>query len=87
MKASGVSQDLIDKVQKVAKYPSTHADIVKASELVPDEAVQHILAAGTPDECRRKVREYIKAGSTLPAIYPLLRNYKEVINEFAGGYM
>ena len=86
IKASGVSKEVISRVEKELTYPYTHEQVVRASRLVPDEAVQHILAAGTPDECRAKVREYIKAGCNMPILHPVLRNGKEIIDAFANGY-
>ena len=48
-----------------------YEQVVEASKLVPDDIVQMICAAGTPDECREKVDEYIATGCTCPILYPL----------------
>ena len=87
IKASGVSQDVIDRVSAELTYPYTLEQVKKASRHVPDEAVQHIIAAGTPDECRKIVREYVRAGTTIPILSPVLHNAKEVIDAFADGFM
>ena len=52
-------------------WPATHEQVVAASKLVPDEIVQMLCAAGSPDECRAKVAEYVRAGCTSPILYPL----------------
>ena len=52
-------------------WPATHDQVVEASKLVPDDIVQMICAAGTPEEVRAKVGEYITNGCTCPILYPL----------------
>ena len=51
-------------------WPATHDQVVAASKLVPDDVVQLITASGTPDECRAKVGEYVKAGLHVPGAVP-----------------
>jgi Coenzyme F420-dependent N5,N10-methylene tetrahydromethanopterin reductase and related flavin-dependent oxidoreductases len=84
MKASGVSQELIDEIGSVLSWPATPAQVERAMALVPDEVVQLITASGTPDECRAKVREYVEAGCTCPILYPL-GDVPATIEAFAGG--
>ncbi len=38
---------------------------------MPDEVVQLLCAAGTAEECRAKVAEYVDSGCTCPILYPL----------------
>ena len=83
MKASGVSQSLLDKVGEVLTWPATHEQVEAASKLVPDEIVQMLTASGTPDEARAKVREYMKDGATCPILYPL-GDVTAMIDAFAG---
>ncbi len=83
MKASGVPQSLLDEVGKVLTWPATHEQVVEASKLVPDEIVQMICAAGTPDDCRAKVEEYVEAGCTCPILYPLGPDVRLMIDTFA----
>jgi 5,10-methylenetetrahydromethanopterin reductase len=71
MKASGVSQAVLDRIHQVLTWPATEEEIERAMELVPDEVVQLITASGTPEECVRKVEEYRAAGCTCPVLYPL----------------
>ena len=71
MKASGVPESLLEEVHKILGWPATHEQVVEASKLVPDDIVQMICAAGTPDECREKVDQYIATGCTSPILYPL----------------
>jgi 5,10-methylenetetrahydromethanopterin reductase len=71
MAASGVPATLLDRIGDVLTWPATHDQVVAASKLVPDEVVQMLCAAGTPDECRAKVAEYIATGCTCPILYPL----------------
>ena len=86
MKASGVSQDLLDEIHQVLTWPATEEQIDRAMELVPDDVVQLITASGTSDEVRAKVREYVAAGCMCPVLYPLGDDVRLMIDTFAGGY-
>lgn len=86
MKASGVSQELLDEINQVLTWPATEAQIEAAMRLVPDDVVQMITASGTPAEVRAKVREYVAAGATCPILYPLGPDVQLMIDTFADGY-
>lgn len=86
MKASGVSQDLLDEINQVLTWPATKEQIEEAMKLVPDDVVQLITASGTPDEVKAKVREYMDAGATCPILYPLGPDVKYMIDIFADGF-
>jgi 5,10-methylenetetrahydromethanopterin reductase len=86
MKASGVSQDLLESIGQVLTWPATEEQILEAMQLVPDDVVQLITASGTPDEVKRKVREYVQAGATCPILYPLGPDVRLMIDTFANGY-
>ena len=83
MKASGVSQDLLDEIGRVLTWPAEEHQIREAMKLVPDDVVQLITASGTPDECRSKVQEYIDAGCTCPVLYPLGDDVPAMIDAFS----
>jgi len=85
MKASGIDPALIEEIGKVLTWPAGPEEIHRAMELVPDEAVQLISAAGTPEECRAKVREYVEAGCTCPVLYPVGDDVRAMIDAFADG--
>jgi len=82
-KASGVSQDVIQKIQSVLGWPATKEQINQAMHLVPDDLVHRITASGTPEEARAKVEEYKKRGCTCPILYPVGGNFKLLIDTFA----
>lgn len=86
MKASGVSQSLLDEIGQVLTWPATEEQIEQAMQLVPDDVVQMITASGTPDEVKAKVREYVAAGATCPILYPLGDDVRLMIDTFATGY-
>jgi 5,10-methylenetetrahydromethanopterin reductase len=86
MKASGVSQELLDEIGQVLTWPATEEQIEQAMALVPDDVVQLITASGTPEEVRAKVREYVANGCTCPVLYPLGDDVKLMIDTFANGY-
>ncbi len=85
MKASGVSQELLDEIHEVLTWPATDAEIEAAMHLVPDDVVQMCTASGSPEEVKAKVREYIDNGATCPILYPL-GDAKLMIDIFADGY-
>jgi len=86
MKASGVSQELLDEIHRVLTWPATEEQIENAMVLVPDDVVQQVTASGTPEEVRAKVREYVAAGCTCPVLYPLGEDVQLMIDTFADGY-
>ena len=85
MKASGVSQELLDDIHQVLTWPATEEEIESAMHLVPDDVVQMCTASGSPEEVKAKVREYIDNGATCPILYPL-GDAKLMIDIFADGY-
>jgi len=82
-KASGVSEDVVQKIQSILGWPATHEQIQKAKHLVPEEAIMKITASGTPDEARAKVEEYRKNGCTSPILYPVGGDVRLLIDTFA----
>jgi 5,10-methylenetetrahydromethanopterin reductase len=81
-KASGVSQDIVAEIQSILGWPATKEQINKAKHLVPDDLVLRITASGTPEEARRKVKEYENNGCTCPILYPVGGNVKLLIDTF-----
>ncbi|MEM0146645.1 MAG: LLM class flavin-dependent oxidoreductase [Conexivisphaerales archaeon] len=87
MKASGVSESLISEVNEaLGGWPAKPGGLERAKKLVPDEVVKMLTVTGTPDQCRKKVREYINSGATSPIMYPLGDDVKLMIREMAVGY-
>jgi len=87
MKASGVQESLIKEVgEALGGWPAKPGGLERAKEIVPDNVVKMLTAAGTPEECRKKVREYIDSGATSPVMYPLGDDVKLMIREMAKGY-
>ncbi|GGK73643.1 LLM class flavin-dependent oxidoreductase [Haloarcula sebkhae] len=88
MKASGVSQDLIDEVgETIGGWPADKDDIKEGMHLIPDDVVHKLTASGTPEQCREKVREYAETGCQCPILYPLGDDRRLMIDEFADGYL
>lgn len=82
-KASGVSDDIVQKIQAILGWPATHEQIQQAKHLVPDELILRITASGTPEEARAKVEEYRRNGCTCPILYPVGGDVKLLIDTFA----
>jgi 5,10-methylenetetrahydromethanopterin reductase len=85
LKASGVSEEIADKAKALMDWPATEEDYERASAVIPEEIVRNIMAVGTAEDCRKKVKEYMDAGVTCPILYPLRGNIREVIDAFADG--
>jgi 5,10-methylenetetrahydromethanopterin reductase len=81
-KASGVSPDVVARIQSTLGWPATHEQIQKAKYLVPEELIYRITASGTPSEARAKVSEYLKYGCTCPILYPVGGNVNLLIDTF-----
>ena len=84
-KASGVKPEVVAEIQSILGWPATKEQVQAAMPLVPDELVERITASGTPDEVKKKVREYVDNGATCPILYPL-GDVKLMIDTFADGY-
>ncbi|HOE35009.1 MAG: LLM class flavin-dependent oxidoreductase [Chloroflexi bacterium] len=82
-KASGVSTEVVQKIQAILGWPATHEQIQKAKHLVPEELIHRITASGTPSEAKAKVQEYIDHGCTCPILYAVGGNAKLLIDTFA----
>jgi 5,10-methylenetetrahydromethanopterin reductase len=82
-RASGVSPDIVAKIQSILGWPATHEQIRQAKHLVPDDLILRISASGTPDEARTKVEEYRKNGCTCPILYPVGGDVRLLIDTFA----
>lgn len=83
MKASGVDDELLEKVQSMMSWPATEEDYIRTSQIIPDEVVRNVMAVGTTEECQAKVKEYIDAGVTCPILYPMMDDIRPVIDAFA----
>lgn len=83
MKASHVSQALLDEVQSIMSWPATEEDYIRASRVIPDDVAQNLMAVGDTQTCRAKVQEYIEAGVTCPVLYPLMDDIGAVVDAFA----
>ncbi|MBT8199550.1 MAG: LLM class flavin-dependent oxidoreductase [Acidimicrobiia bacterium] len=81
--ASGVPTELLGEIAQHLTWPATHEEVKAASKVVPDDIVQMISAAGTVDECRAKVAEYMDRGCTSPVLYPLGPDVEAMIDAFA----
>jgi 5,10-methylenetetrahydromethanopterin reductase len=82
-KASGVSMDVVTKIQSILGWPATHEQIKAAKHLVPEDLIHRITASGTPAEAKAKVQQYIDHGCTCPILYPVGGNAKLLIDTFA----
>ena len=82
-KASGVSMDIVEKIQSILGWPATHEQIQEAKHFVPEEAINRVTASGTPEEAKKKVQEYINNGCTCPILYPVGGDVHLLIDTFA----
>jgi len=81
-KASGVSMDVVERIQSILGWPATHEQIQKAKHLVPEDLIDRITASGTPEEAKKKVAEYVANGCTCPILYPVGGDVHLLIDTF-----
>src|SRR5438270_12524218 len=86
MKASGVSEDILNDIHRVLTWPATEEQIRQAMRLVPDEVVQLITASGTPDEVRQKVQDSLDNGSNGPVLDPLGADAPAMFDDFGTAF-
>jgi 5,10-methylenetetrahydromethanopterin reductase len=82
-KASGVSTEVVARIQAILGWPATKEQIQRAKHLVPEELIHRITASGTPHEARAKVAEYCKHGCTCPILYSVGGDVRLLIDTFA----
>jgi 5,10-methylenetetrahydromethanopterin reductase len=83
-KASGVSDELIKEVQeRMGGWPAKPGGIERATEIVPDDVVRMLTASGSPDDCRKKIKEYMAAGCSSPLLLPLSGNIEYVVKSLS----
>jgi len=86
-KANGIKESLVKEISEaLGGWPAKPGGLEKAKRLVDDKMVDMLTASGTPEDCRRKVKQYIKSGSTCPILYPLGDDVRLMIREMAKGY-
>jgi 5,10-methylenetetrahydromethanopterin reductase len=81
-KASGVSPEVVAKIQAILGWPATKEQINQAKHLVPEQLINRITASGTPAEARGKVAEYIRNGCTCPILYSVGGDVRLLIDTF-----
>jgi 5,10-methylenetetrahydromethanopterin reductase len=65
-------------------------DLAAGAEAVPDGLIENFTITGTPDECRRKLAEFVSWGTTMPILYAFPSGddwrdgYRRAIETFAG---
>ena len=86
-KAAGVKESLVQEVTRaLGGWPAKPGGLEKAKRLVDDRLVDLLTASGTPEDCRKKVKQYVESGATCPILYPLGDDVELMIREMAKGY-
>jgi 5,10-methylenetetrahydromethanopterin reductase len=87
MKASGIKTDVLEAIHKtLGSWPPRADNFQEALTLVDDDLVRSVCAAGTSEDCKQKVREYVAAGCTCPLICPISGSVESMIETFSNGY-
>jgi 5,10-methylenetetrahydromethanopterin reductase len=86
-KANGIKESLVKEISDtLGGWPAKPGGLEKAKRLVDDRMVDMLTASGTPEDCRRKVKQYMDSGATCPILYPLGDDVRLMIREMAKGY-
>jgi len=83
MKASGMPQDILDKIHEELTWPASKKEIRKAMRHIPDDIVTKITASGTPSEAKELVQQWMDHGCTMPILYQLSEDVELLIDTFA----
>jgi len=87
MKASGIKPDVLDAIHKaLGSWPPKPDRLQEALNLVDDDLVRSVCAAGTSEDCKEKVREYVATGCTCPLICPIGGKVEDMIGAFSDSY-
>ena len=90
MKACGISPDVLENIHEtLGGWPPEPNKVNRMDDAlaqVGDDLVKSVCAVGTAEDCKRKVREYVAAGTTCPLICPLTGHEESTIEAFSGGY-
>lgn len=82
--ASGIEEDLIKEINAaLGGWPPRKNGPQAAMKLVDDKVVDMLTVAGTPEECRKGVSEYVKGGASYPVILPITTNLKQMVKALA----
>lgn len=82
-KASGVSDEIVTKIQSILGWPATHQQIQQAKHFVSEDVIHRVTASGTPEEARKRVDEYINNGCTCPILYSVGGDVRLLIDTFS----
>ncbi len=83
-KASGIPESDVAKVREaMGSWPPKPGGIESAMPLVPTKVVEALTVAGTAEECRQKVQDWVTRPNVYPVILPLTDNFEEIADAFA----
>lgn len=77
---TGYSDDFLAKVQAAVNAGGLEA----GAKLIPEEVVDDLVAAGTPEHVRRRIGEYREAGIQCPVLFTVGDNIREVLDSLIG---
>lgn len=80
---AGVDPEIVTKIQSVAGWPATPAQLREAMAFVPDEVVHSVTAAGSTAQVAEKIEEFHAAGVRVPVLSPLGDRKLETIASLA----
>lgn len=83
MRANNVPQDILDAFVRAEAEDGFEV----AYQMVSDDIVQSVTAAGTPAEVRAKVGDYMDAGATCPVLYPLCEDVRFMMDVFTDPFL
>ena len=85
--ASGLSEEFLGEINKeLGGWPPKKGGAKAAMRLVDDSVVNMLTVSGTPDECKKKVKQYTEIGVDTPILIPVSDNGRDMIKSFAEGY-
>lgn len=69
----------------VGGWPARRGGVERGMRFVDDATVDMLAVAGTPEECRRRLPEWVEAGASYPIVVPVTDNADEICEALAPG--
>lgn len=83
-KASGLSEEELAVIgEAMGSWPPKPGGLEVATELVPDELARSLVAFGSVDEVRERIREFVDAGASYPILISEEEDVEEIMRTFA----
>jgi 5,10-methylenetetrahydromethanopterin reductase len=80
----GLEPELVARLTElIGTWPPRPGGLEEAVGLVGSDLVDRLAVAGTADDCRERIGEWVDAGASYPIVVPLTENVEEILEALA----